>query len=544
MKGKIKILSLVMAVAMVSSLFAACKSNEPADTSSTTGTTTESSTATEPEAPEEVVEISWYYGGDRPKQPDAVIEALNKKSAEDIGVKVNFKFTTGDDKTIKAAVGSGDKDLDIVFACAWFNEYIVNAQKNGFMDITTLLPEKAPDLFKDYPEKLWDGVKVNGKIYGVPVWKDSAAQQFWIARKDILLAAGAEAEFSKAGLAVSTLTPTLEKIKAWHDADPAKNAYSEGNTAPINFNKVGLNGHDNMWDTMNGETRIGIRVKEGNKTVQSYYTDPDYIADLKTLKEWADKGLSNGKLAPTVEQEYPLLTIGTAQGWDGAQYGSWGGPIKGYDSLVQPKTQPILTSATAQGAMNCIGANSTKVDASLKYLEYVATNAEYRNMLQYGIEGTNWHMAVAEDIDKYYAETLKAGGVTEADVKAYKDSALGKVIQQDTGDAWAPWGFAAGSWKHLLPVVGASPDMYVNIMGLLETATPSDLLGFAPNIENIKTEQATCAKVVKDTADALQCGAVKDVDATIAKLLKDLDKLGYQKLITEFQAQVDAFLAK
>lgn len=544
MKGKIKILSLVMAVAMAASMFVACSTG--GTTTSSAGTTTDSKTESKAEdKPAETVEISWYFGGDAPKQPDAVYEALNAKSVADIGVKVNFKFTTGNDSTVKTALASGDKDLDIVFACAWFADYIGNAQRNCFADLTEALPTAAPTLWADYPEILWEGAKVNGKLYGVPVWKDAVAQQFWMGRQDILEAAGAVEDFQKAGLNIDSLTPTLEKVKAWHDKDPAKNLYSEGNTAPINFNWAGLNGIDNMIDVLQGSVRLGVSIIDPTNTkVESYYTMPYYLETLKTLKKWADAGLSNGKIAPTVEQEATVITVSTAQGWDGAQYSAWGGPLKGYSTLIQPKTEGILTTATAQGALNCIGSNSEKMETSLKYLEYVATNPEYRNMLTYGIEGTNWHKATADDVKEFYADAVKNGTMTEDALAKEITEVEGKVVKIDTGDQWTLWNFAAGSWKHLLPALGAKPNTNTNIMKQMDSAKPNALLGFGPTIANVETQITACAGIIEQYYKDIQCGNVKDVDAQVAKILKELDAVGYQDIIKDYQAQVDAFLAK
>lgn len=516
MKGKIKVLSLIMAVALTGSMFAACSGNNADQTSSTSSTaSTASSTASNDnnQTTGEVTEISWHAWGDPPNQREAVEAALNEKSIADIGIKVNFKWTTGDDQALRTALSSGDSDLDIAFACAWFADYVGSAQKNFFTDLTDIIPTVAPDLWKELPETLWNGVKVNGKIYGVPVWKDVAATQYWLARKDIAEAADAVELFHQAGLKVDSLTPALEKIKAWHDADPENNAYSEGNTAPFNFNKAGLNGHNNMWDALQEDVRIGIRVREGNTTVQSYYTDADYIDDLKTLKKWADAGLSNGKVALQIEQEPTVITVGTAQGWDGAQYTAWGGPVKGYDTIIQQKTTPIMTSATVQGGVNVIGAGSKKVEAALKFMEYVNTNAEYRNMLTFGIEGVN-----------------------------FKDNGDGTVTRL-TGQDWAPGNFALGSWKYLKPEAPAPADMNTGICEQVNTAEASALLGFAPNTDNVKTQIASCTSIIKEVQDQLQCGAVQDVDATVAKLLSDLDGLGYNDIIADYQAQVDAFLA-
>ncbi|MEG0692499.1 MAG: DUF3502 domain-containing protein [Oscillospiraceae bacterium] len=503
MKGKIKILSLLLALTMVSSMFVACKGEEKptGDSSKPTG-----------EKPAEVTEISWYAWGDKPNQAATVEAALNEKSVKDIGIKVNFKWQTSNDESLRTTLASGDKDVDIAFACGWFADYVGSAQKNYFMDLTDMLPTVAPDLYKKLPKTLWDGVKVDGKIYGIPTWKDSAAVQYWLGRKDILEAANATEVFSQAGLKTATLTPTLEKIKAWHDADPAKNLYSEGNTAPINFNKAGLNGHNTGWDELQADLRIGVKIAAGNTKVQSYYTDPDYIAEFKTLKDWADRGLSNGKVALQVEQEPQLITVSTAQGWDGAQFTAWGGPVKGYDTLIQKKAGPFLTSGYVQGGVNVVGAGSKKAEAALKYLQYVNTNAEYRNMLTYGIKDTNW-----KEVDGT-AEVL-------------------------TGQDWAPGNFGLGSYDLLLPGKGCPPTMYTDLCETVNTAEASELLGFVPSIDKIANEIAACVSLIQEVMQPLQCGAVKDVEAEVASLLKKLDAQGYQKFIDEYKSQVDAFLA-
>lgn len=498
MKGKIKVLSLVLAMAMMSSMFVACKGDKKA--------------ADDGDTSNKVEEISWYVWGDKPTQDAPVIKALNEKSAEDIGVKVNFKWQTSNDESLRTTLASGDSDVDVAFATSWFADYVGSAQKNYFMDLTDLIPKYAPKLNDELPDTLWKGVRVNGKVFGVPVWKDTAATQYWLARKDILENAEATDEFAKAGRAVSTLTPTLEKIKAWHDADPENNKYSEGNTAAFNMNKAGLNGHNTGWDELSGDVYVGVKIEEGNTTVSSYFEDEDFVNDMKTMKDWADRGLSNGKVALQIEQEAKLITVGTAQGWDGAQFTAWGGPTKGYDTLIQKKVGPFLTSASVQGGVNVVGAGSKKVETALKFLEYVNTDADYRNMLTYGIKDTNWKMN-------------------------------GDVVERLTGQDWAPGNFALGSWKYLIPEVGNPATMYEDLCDMTNTATPSELLGFVPNTENVLNELAACTSIVKDSQEPLRCGAVKNVDEEIAKIIKKLEGQGYRKIIAEYQKQVDEFLA-
>ena len=74
MKGKIKLLSLLMALAMVASMFVAC------DGGSKEGDGSKDSN--------EPVELVWWHWGNAPTAGDDAIAALNEKSKEDIGVTI------------------------------------------------------------------------------------------------------------------------------------------------------------------------------------------------------------------------------------------------------------------------------------------------------------------------------------------------------------------------------------------------------------------------------------------------------------------------
>ena len=163
MKGKIKLLSLLLALAMVASMFAACNSGDkPAGGESN-----------------EPVEIVWWHWGNPPKDTTKVVEALNEKSAKDIGVTVKFTWATDNDQKLKTALSTGQKD-DIAFTCAWFANYISTAQAGQLADLTDMLKkDEFQTLYKSMPEFFWEAATVNGKIYAVPTTKDSAAQNFW-----------------------------------------------------------------------------------------------------------------------------------------------------------------------------------------------------------------------------------------------------------------------------------------------------------------------------------------------------------------------------
>ena len=98
MKGKFKILSLILALTMVATMFAACK---PSNDNNNTDDVSSIDTSEE-------VNLLWYHWGDEPKHPDKVIKALNEKSKKDINTTIDFKFLTSNDEKIKNILATGE----------------------------------------------------------------------------------------------------------------------------------------------------------------------------------------------------------------------------------------------------------------------------------------------------------------------------------------------------------------------------------------------------------------------------------------------------
>lgn len=73
--------------------------------------------------------------------------------------------------SLNLVINSGD-DWDICFTSNWTNNYKRNVAKEAFLDITELLPEYAPSLYNLVDERVYDAIKVDGKIYASPEFAD------------------------------------------------------------------------------------------------------------------------------------------------------------------------------------------------------------------------------------------------------------------------------------------------------------------------------------------------------------------------------------
>lgn len=506
-----KMLCLLCVAVLMISMFAAC-AKEPDNTDVTNGNV--SANNSDSDKTKEPVQIVWMVGGNAPNKPDEVIKALNEKSAADIGITVDFRFQGSDSSAVMQVLTAGESDVDIVFACNWFADYRSSANNNYFVDLTDILEEKAPELYKKVPSALWDGMKVGGRIYGVPTWKDSAETQFWIGEVDVLDNLGVTEDFNKANARLASMNTALEAIRGWMDENP-ENQSAEGASYPIMMDKRGDWSIKIDWDILSAQDlEIGCKDFESDHpTVQWMYDDPEFVEDLKTLKYWADSGISNGLVAAQVDS-HPRGIISRGIGWDGAQYTVWGGESVGYDTILAPAGGPYLKSSAALGSANCIPLNSKKVDAALKYLEYINTNAEYRNMLAYGIPGVNY-----EDTGDGHYKNL-------------------------TGSDWIAPNYTMASFDMLL-VAEEVPDadMYKRICDGVSTAPTNSLTGFCPDLSSVQNEIAACSSVVPEYAYALHRGDVEDVDAAIAEYREEMEALGLQTIIDELQRQVDEYVA-
>lgn len=510
MKGKIKILSLLLAVAMTASMFVAC--TDPEGTTTTSGDSPTSvagnDVSKEPVTPpseRDPVKLKWYMWGDSPKRPDEVHKALNEKSMADIKTEIEFIYSTGNDEAVKMMCSTGG-EFDIVFSCNWWNNYVLNVTSNSFADITDLLPTVTPELNEFIPSNVWAGVKVGGKIYGVPTYKDSAPEQFWMVNKSYVIdGAKAEAEFKATGEKLSTVTPLLEKVKKYNDDG---NPYPNDLPAPFNFNDAGLNGHDTGWDALEASTMTGIRI-DVDTTVKNYLEDADYIESLKVIKDWNTRGLVN-RNAMQVAAEYEFLAVGTVQGWVGCE-AVLTNKFK-TDVVINHKYGPVYTTGGIQGSIQAISPNSKNKERALQYIEYMNVNRDYRNMLAYGIEGKTWE-------------------------KTPEGSA------KRIGDDYMPAAFSQAAFFTMLPEAPSPADMFDNLKSVMDNAKASPLIGFIPDISSVSTEITACNAIIEPVKKEFLTGTVKDVDAKVKETLDKLNGVGYAKIKETIQSQVDAFIA-
>lgn len=130
-------------------------------------------------AAEDPVTLKWIQvGGGMPKTYDEWLDQINPYLEEKIGVNVEMEIVPwGDWDNRRNVITNSGEYFDILFTDQ--NRYGSEVSTGVLLDITDMLEENAPELYKMIPEDYWNAVEIGGKVYGVPTYKDSSLSEFF-----------------------------------------------------------------------------------------------------------------------------------------------------------------------------------------------------------------------------------------------------------------------------------------------------------------------------------------------------------------------------
>ncbi len=512
---KRKIFALLLALAMVLSMAAlyGCQSSTPT-TSGTPAAGDGTAAAPATKAPAgEAPTLVWLMGdpGKVPVDEALVEDALNKMSMEKLNVKMKTVFYN--DEKIKLALSTGEA-FDMAFTCEWFNNYAVQAKAGYFADITDKVKTVTPELYATMPDVVWEGAKIDGKIYAIPVKKDYAAEMYY--------------RFDKA-LFVDDLKMTVPDTMKFEDLEKylkaAKDAFTAGNKAaenaefPLKLQKDGFPGIDSNFDMINRDALLGIPYSAvggaDESKVKVTVETPDVMDRLVLMNKWYKAGYINQDAA-TIDDAGKYSATKVGQGFYGAD-AIWSGG-DGYTQLISKFSGPYLSTASIRGSMNAIAASSKNIDLALQYQQLVNTDVTYRDTLRYGIEGTHWNRTPEKLIQK----------------------------TQQGRDNYGPWAFSQGSYSLSTPEaaegVKVDPNMWKVIFDGYKNVVATKTIGFSFDVTNVETEVAAVAAAKKKYWNGLVTGTVDPV-TTVPTMIKEMEAAGLRKVQEECQKQFDAWLA-
>lgn len=479
-----KMLCLLLCLAMTVGVMAGCSGNKAGD---------------------KEITLRWYARINKEADCDEVFKKASEMVKENLGFNIDI-IPLEDYNTKMPVIAASGEDYDIVYTASQVNNYYQNASDGNFLALDELLPEFAPKLWAEIGESVWDSVRAgDGKIYGIPNQQIFArAPGFLIPTQNI-----------------EALGLDIEAMQNWTVAD-----YEE--YFKLIKEKTGEYGYFAHAWSGDGAQREGFQLifgsnlpgairyndKTDNYEVINQYETPEFENYIKTRAKFVNEGL----VAPmeVTENDIPkyatpkngvipwLITMATYLPGCEANYKN----NYGFDVTVVTKSEALLTSYGTTATMAAVNADSRYPEESIKFLEFLNTNAEVYNLITFGIEG------------KHY---------TKLDGNYIKKSEQNPYSQP----AWAIGNTFNGYLLEGQPLTLAEDTKKIN-----SEAKISPILGFIPEQDSLKVEIANCKAVLEEYLTVLDQGIVK-IDETYPTFIEKLKSAGVDQIITELNKQLD-----
>lgn len=221
-----------------------------------------------------------------PDNYDSWIGKVNDYIGEKIGVNLEMEVIPwGDWDDRRNIIISTNEPYDIIFGNG--NNYMADIKLGAYVDITDMIPEQMKEFNELMPEKYWDAVKVDDRIYGVPAYKDSSISNYAVWDKELV----DEYNIDYKNLTtIESLTPTFEMLK------------KEKNDYPVYVKNDGVYSIFDVYDQIGAGMQIlGVRYDDPEGKVCFTLEEPEIYSALETFHDWYKKGIINPDAATLTE---------------------------------------------------------------------------------------------------------------------------------------------------------------------------------------------------------------------------------------------------
>lgn len=497
--------SMILSTVLLGSLLAGCSSSSNSGTSTQAPQASQAAETSKPTSPEVTLKI--LFPGDPPKDLDAVDAAIEKKiKADGLNIKLNYTWVPWDTYWNKQSlvVAAGES-----YDLTWSHVTMLpqSVAKNVLMPIDDVLKSSGPELLKNTPDYVWKGAQIGGKTYAIPrVVPTAQNNDTFQIRGDLRKKYGLPEiknvdDFEKYLQAVKTNDPTITPLGGSTGLvrEFAPSYYTNGDFAQsffyVDVNEKSLK-FKNMFAS-DGYEKFANKTREWYKKGYSVQ-DPSTIKDL-----FGD--FTKGKFATVVSNILrPTETI------DALKTNLPGAEIE----FVQfaPDQPKYIFNSTDN--LLAVMSNSKHAKEAIQFVNWVHSSQENYDLFSLGVKDVNY---------KVDGNSASYDGIP-AD-KQYLPISW----------AWTDMRFNKFS-KYITP-------QQLDIIKKWDTgAVQTPLIGFSIDSEPVKTEVAKIASIVGEYSGQIINGTV-DFSSIKDKFLSRLKDAGIDKVLAEYQKQLDTFLA-
>ncbi len=528
-----KLLALLLALVMVVSLIACGEQKQPEETKAPAADNSDETKAPaqETEAPEEPVTLTMFnmysdVAGTYAK--DDVEKAIQDYVLETYNVNLQFldaPYTVWSD-AISTAINAGD-DWD--FGGIGGDHFNNNVHRNAFLAFDDYM-DLIPAVVENVPEDSWGAYTYGGKIYGCAPVKDLAEGWNWIANQDLEDELGVKFPADEY-YGVKDLVPYFYEMKTARDEK-----YPDLKDMPV----VGGMSYINSWFVYDGV------VGAWNGTVLATNVDTEHgftsVPDTTTLFcPWMTEDFR--EMCKTLWQATQDKVMACYDGFDPDKYLYNNGYLIGntncglieydpeatmpaYRNTMYMAKMAVSYTGYLQAGINVVNAACKNPEKAFELINAFYSDETLCNLTKFGIEGEHW-----TDADN--------DGVVE----------LTEANSDPANRAWYNW----YPFRNVCSTVcgktapSTTPAFAEKLAELNSTAVGSSNLGFvvdtAPFADELSAVQAVISEYTSQWQHIGNLKSEAEIDAMCDKFAEDLKANGIDAVLTEVQAQLDAWRA-
>ncbi len=459
------------------------------------------------------VELVMYFISDRPAGQDIVDENMNKIFKEKLNctLKINWISWAGYRDTYNLKL-SGGEPIDLIYTAGWLN-FSDMAQRGAFKNLDELWPKYAP---KNYAKATDDAKKqatVNGHIYCVPTLMATYMGYGPTYRTDILK--GTELE--------------CKELKPFDDVEKycevALQVHPE--VQPLNIYENGSE-WDDMWMRNKGYFYVNRTLglwfdpTEENPKIFPLYEEPEIKDFLEMMKRWNEKGFfSKSCLSDSDSQKLQtgkaVITVHNIDTYSGRQAASNIGQDD-YSWAFYDFNKYAAHLPWTQDSM-AIPASSKNPERALQLWDLITTDQEAFDAFYYGIKGTTYELNDKGEVKSLDPDTYGQSGMWAArSTGIYRDS-------YGTPQEWHDW---HQKWEEEIK----KDDTWERYAGFVFTTA-----GLETEVSNVTDAMSTYWKPLELALNT------NGIDGGFKEFEDHMKTAGVEKLITELQKQLDAYVA-
>ena len=477
------------------------------------------------------VTIDWYFGQGEMDDCGIVNDAVNEYLKEKINANVNLHYWSGQEYWDKmTTMISAGQDVGIIgFGSQTKLDYVVQSQRGAYYPLEDMLDTIAPDTKALFKDNIWECMKIDGHIYGIPSLKDNGYFISLVYNADMLDDLGLKIEdypFDN----FRDLEELGYKVKELRDASEK---YAEFKDYPVFWDTSLIYPYYFGFETFFNDQYFAVCNIDGIndiadvdcETVVNFYETPEFLEFALQKQRMVEDGIYDYDYSNKGERQY----TGGMFGWVGWGYTYMQEHMYGENFTTKMKMFDKIWTDTNNffSAGTAISAKCADPERAMMILNLVNTDPEFATMMRFGIEGVHY----TYDADG----KMTFDGTKNADPK---------------NRAYYHWYMAPIGNLTIVhapeELVGPDSIMLTRMIEYNNSCLTGNHMGFVVDPAPIVNEVAACTSVVSEYQGDLTRGQASSQDEVKELVEEFVDKLkanGVDTIVAEVQKQMDAWKA-